>query len=127
MKVRQYNSNGIYLRTYESIGEAARAVHTYQGNISNAIKLEIKSKGYYWKKAEGIKELKIKTRKYRRGGRVSWFLKKEDFSAKHQQYLKQKILQVYLNQLLGITAAGKKFRIKIILLNLKESLKDPSK
>ena len=69
MKVRQYNSNGIYLRTYESIGEAARAVHTYQGNISNAIKLEIKSKGYYWKKAEGIKELKIKTRKYRRGGK----------------------------------------------------------
>ncbi len=69
MEVRQYNSNGIYLRTYESIGEAARAVHTYQGNISNAIKLEIKSKGYYWKKAEGTKELKIKVRKYRRGGK----------------------------------------------------------
>lgn len=69
MKVRQYTSNGIYLRTYESIGEAARAVHTYQGNISNAIKREIKSKGYYWKKAEGHKELKIKVRNYRRGGK----------------------------------------------------------
>ena len=69
MKVRQYNSSGIYLRTYESIGGAARDVNTYQGNISNAIKYEIKSKGYFWKKAEGPKKLKINVRSYRRGGK----------------------------------------------------------
>ncbi len=56
MKVRQYNSNGMHIRTYESMGEAARAVDTYQGNISNAVKYEIKSKGYYWKKAERHKQ-----------------------------------------------------------------------
>ena len=52
MKVRQYCPTGIYLRTFKSEGAAARAVHTYQGNISNAIKYNIKSKDYYWKKAE---------------------------------------------------------------------------
>jgi hypothetical protein len=69
MKVRQYNAEGVYLRTHESIGEAAKAVHTYWGNISNAIKLEIKSKGYYWMKDEGPRKLKIKIRHYRRGGK----------------------------------------------------------
>jgi hypothetical protein len=69
MKVWQYNSNGVYLRTHESIGKAAKAVNTYQGNISNAIKRDIKSKGYFWKKAEGPKKLKIKVRNYRRGGK----------------------------------------------------------
>ncbi|MFZ0453815.1 MAG: hypothetical protein WAM24_08675 [Ignavibacteriaceae bacterium] len=55
MEVRQYSSSGIYIRTFESMGEAARAVNTYQANISNAVKHDIKSKGYFWRKAEGPK------------------------------------------------------------------------
>ncbi len=69
MKVRQYNSHGIYIRTFETLSEAARAVKTYTGNISNAVKFDIKAKGYYWKKDVGRKHLKIKVRKYRRGGK----------------------------------------------------------
>ena len=69
MKVRQYSSNGIYLRTFGSLGEAARTVKTYTGNISSAVKFDIKSKSYYWKKDEGRKLLKIDVRNYRRGGK----------------------------------------------------------
>ena len=79
MKVRQYNSDGIYLRTYETLSDAARAVKTYAGNITSAIKFDIKSKGYYWKKDEGRKHLKIVVRNYRRGGKQILIYKNKKF------------------------------------------------
>jgi hypothetical protein len=68
MKVWQYNKNGIYVRTFNSYSEAAKSIGTYTGNISNAIKYNIRAKGYYWRTAKGKKELKIPVSKYRRGG-----------------------------------------------------------
>jgi hypothetical protein len=67
--IRQYNREGKYIRTFESCSEAARYIEGHVASLTASTKLENSYKGYYWRFAEGKKELKIPIRQYNRGGK----------------------------------------------------------
>jgi hypothetical protein len=48
-RINQYSIDGIYIQTYNSLGEAAMAVDTTRQNISMAIRKKVlTAKGYLW-------------------------------------------------------------------------------
>lgn len=54
-KVSQYNSNGKYIKTYNSISEASRKCNISQGSICSCCKNKLKqSHGFIWKYVEVV-------------------------------------------------------------------------
>ena len=51
--VGQYDENGILIKTYYGLSEAARAMGVVQNSIFQAVKDGGKSKGYYWRYIHG--------------------------------------------------------------------------
>lgn len=59
LQVNQYDLDGNYIKTYNSIVEASKAVNVYKSNISACCKGKLKtSAGYIWKYSEWLNEKK---------------------------------------------------------------------
>jgi len=68
--IRQYNGvSGKFIREYPTMSSAAESIGTSTSSIKYACEIEIRCGGYYWRYAQGEKQLKVKPRIYRRGGK----------------------------------------------------------
>lgn len=61
IKVAQYDLNGVFIKTFKSVTEAAKEVEASPGDISNAVnKKQLSCKGFIWMKDIGKNPLTIR-------------------------------------------------------------------
>jgi len=61
VKVAQYDLNGIFIKTFKSVTDAAKEVEASPGDISNAVnKKQLSCKGFIWMKDNGKNPLTIR-------------------------------------------------------------------